>query len=644
MNADNAQLAAIKHGGGPALVCAGPGSGKTFVLTRRVQYLIQIPGVPPKEILVLTFSKKAAAEMKERFLQLTEAKETEVTFGTFHAVFLKFLRFYAPDKHYRLMDEAEKRRLLRTVLKENGIQIDYPEFLSEILFDIQSAKDKNNVASKALSKHLTKEVFARVFSSYEEHKKVSGWIDFDDILYETADLLKRRPDLLAVLQERFGYVLIDEFQDINPVQYEIVCKICERHRNLFAVGDDDQSIYSFRGALPSVMLGFKNEYPNVREIHLTRNYRCGSRIVDAAGRLIVHNSERIEKEISASSGKEGEVIVKEFLSSDEQYEYLCEILKRLNEEELAKTAILNRTNEIHPKLLHLLRKNNIPFRFSEKTGSVYDRFVGRDIEAYLSMATGVIKRDDFLRVMNRPNRYVPANLVRKEILNIDRMADECREKTYLRENLLMLKRNLENMGRFDPYAAVVYLKKAVGYEKYLSDRFGDGDREDAEDNLAMDDLITITEEAKKFHTIPEFLEEMKHTRDLLSGKVNHASKAGEERRNERITGDDKDNKGVVIMTMHASKGLEFDRVFLPNLIEGVMPIKQAEKKQEIEEERRMLYVAMTRAKEKLYLLTISEKNPFEESGRGRIPFGFQKEQTKTGQTVPSRFLREIINR
>ena len=647
MNADDNQIAAIKHGDGPALVTAGPGSGKTFVLTKRVQYLIQILGVPPKEILVLTFSKKAADEMKERFLSLVHQKETDVTFGTFHAVFLKFLKFYARDKNYTLISEGQKKAILRNVLKENKIIMDYPEFLSEILFDIQRVKSANLSEEEIHSKHLEDEVFCRIVKNYEAKKAEKGFIDFDDILTETVGLLSERPDLLSVLQKRFVYVLIDEFQDINPVQYEIVCMICDRHKNLFAVGDDDQSIYSFRGARPDVMIHFEDEYPGCKRIALSNNYRSGEKIVKAAGKLIVHNETRIEKQIRATSGKCGEVFACSFENKNKEYSGIADILKNLSPEERKKTVILTRTNEIDPYLVFALKSSRIPFTFTSKAGSVYDGIVGKDILAYLNMTQGEIRKDDFLRVINRPNRYVPTSMIAKEELNFERLMFDYRDKQYLRDNLRIFKKNLDIMGRLDPYAAIIYLRKAVGYEEYLKRnvlRIQTGTGSAVEENTVMDDLTNITEMAKNFETISDFIRACTQLSDELAGEKTVSGSPGNDKfRKGSLKEETEKNPGVSVMTMHASKGLEFDTVILPDINEGRVPIRQAVSKEEIEEERRILYVAMTRAKERLFLCSVNERNPFL-TDKGPVPFsGQRKVEQKTGQTVPSRFLDEILN-
>ncbi|MBQ1487572.1 MAG: ATP-dependent helicase, partial [Lachnospiraceae bacterium] len=322
-------------------------------------------------------------------------------------------------------------------------------------------------------------------------------------------------------------------------------------------------------------------------------------------------------------------------------------LKNLSPEERKKTVILTRTNEIDPYLVFALKSSRIPFTFTSKAGSVYDGIVGKDILAYLNMTQGEIRKDDFLRVINRPNRYVPTSMIAKEELNFERLLFDYRDKQYLRDNLRIFKKNLDIMGRLDPYAAIIYLRKAVGYEEYLKRnvlRIQTGTGSAVEENTVMDDLTNITEMAKNFETISDFIRACTQLSDELAGEKTVSGSPGNDKfRKGSLKEETEKNPGVSVMTMHASKGLEFDTVILPDINEGRVPIRQAVTKEEIEEERRILYVAMTRAKERLFLCSVNERNPFL-TDKGPVPFsGQRKVEQKTGQTVPSRFLDEILN-
>ena len=311
MECNKEQKEAIMHRDGPAMVLAGPGAGKTYVITNRVKALIDEYGVKPEQILVVTFSKAAAVEMKERFEMLTGGRRLPVRFGTFHSVFFQILRL---AYHYEVKDIATpalKYRFLEETLNETGYGVDdKKEFLSDIEKEISRVKGEGIEIDCYFSSACSAEIFQKMYRGYQEKLQRHRCLDFDDMVVYTYQLLKEREDIRRRWQAQFRYLLIDEFQDINRLQYETVCMLAEPENNLFIVGDDDQSIYGFRGAKPGIMLSFPKRFPDTKQIVLGVNYRCSDEIMKAAERLIGKNNERYEKHIVANKGKEQPVHMK----------------------------------------------------------------------------------------------------------------------------------------------------------------------------------------------------------------------------------------------------------------------------------------------------------------------------------------------
>ena len=323
---DKVQQCAVEHGEGPLLVTAGPGSGKTTVITHHIRYLINNLGIPPEEILVITFTKSAATEMRERFLKLMDDTNTKVVFGTFHAIFYQILRISGGFTHDSILKEKEKYIILRDILKAHKIQFYEKTFLEDLLAEISQFKNKGNTDSFK-SSLLEKEQFCLVASEYQKRMESLNKIDFDDMVLRCHDLFLKDKQILYKWQKTFRYILVDEFQDINPMQYEIVKMLGEKHHNIFAVGDEDQSIYSFRGANPSICFQFLKDYPSAKQIFMATNYRCNINIVEGAKKLISHNKERFKKDICAAMNNTGAaegLSIHFFNSEKEQYEEIAQ--------------------------------------------------------------------------------------------------------------------------------------------------------------------------------------------------------------------------------------------------------------------------------------------------------------------------------
>ena len=324
------QSIAVRHTDGPLLVLAGPGSGKTTVVTKRVQYLVQDVGIPASSILVITFTKAAATEMKERYLKLMAEEYTTVSFGTFHAVFFGILKLSYGFRAENIIREEVRYQYLKEATERLHLEIeDESEFLSGILAEISLIKNERISLEHYFSKNCSEEIFRKIYEEYEERKKNARLLDFDDMLLYTWELLSQRADILSAWQKKYQYILVDEFQDINQLQYDILKLLAAPENNLFIVGDDDQSIYRFRGAKPEIMLNFQKDYPAANQVLLNDNFRSTKQIVEAAGHVIVHNKERFAKEIQARGGDGAEVKVLAFEEQQEECLYLIKELQRL---------------------------------------------------------------------------------------------------------------------------------------------------------------------------------------------------------------------------------------------------------------------------------------------------------------------------
>ena len=595
MRQNSEQHEAIHHKDGPMMVLAGPGAGKTFVIASRVKYLIEKCGVEPEKILVVTFSKAAASEMRERFERMTEHRQLRVRFGTFHSVFFQILRvayhyeakdIVTPSLRYRFLEEA-----LRDV--DFGVE-DKKEFLEDIEKEISRVKGEGIDVDCYYSASCPEQVFRDIYRGYQKRLQRHRALDFDDMVVYTHKLLSARPDILSRWQKQFQYILIDEFQDINRLQYEAIRMLAKPEDNIFIVGDDDQSIYGFRGARPDIMLSFPKEFPEAKKVTLGVNYRCSSQVLKASGRLIRHNKKRFDKQLSADAGKiEGVHICRcQDLSAEAE-----RIIRQIQEyakggipyEEM---AVIYRTNMQMRTLAGKLMERGIPFTMKENMPNMFDSWLAKDLLCYVELALGDRSREKFLKIANRPVRYLSRAAFNKPEVSFDDLRLYYRRKNqmWMLTRVDDFENELRALCTMSPYSALHYIRKGIGYdefiESYAKERNGN-----AEDWLER--LTEIQETARDCVSLPEWL-----------AYVESYGKKLEEIRKEQ----DCDSKaGVSLMTMHGSKGLEFEAVFIPTVNEGVCPYRKAVQSGAIEEERRMLYVAMTRAKKHLHLSFVKER-------------------------------------
>lgn len=617
------QLQAIRHLNGPMMVLAGPGSGKTTVITHRVRCLVEGYGVDPASILVITFTKAAASEMRQRFQKLMEGRSLPVSFGTFHAVFFSILKHAYRYDASNIVREEQRIQLMRELVDRYRIDVeDEGEFISSILSEISMVKGEMMSLEHYYSKNCSEEIFKKLYEGYNRGLESRGLLDFDDMLVMCYQLFDQRKDILAAWQSRYRFILIDEFQDINRVQYEIVKMLAAPENNLFIVGDDDQSIYRFRGAKPEIMLGFEKDYPTAKRTLLGINYRSSSSIVDAAGRLIRHNKMRFEKEIQAFRGAGRPVAVMGFPDAHAETRTIVEEIQdyvRMGYH-LSDIAVLYRTSMEPRLLMERMMEWNLPFRMKDSLPNLYEHWITQDMLAYIRIAGDELakhrqaKRADVLRIINRPKRFVSREALEGQIISWDSLKSWYQDRGWMVERIEQLEYDLKMIGRMAPVAAVNYIRKAVGYDDYLRE-YAENRRMKAEDLLQIADQLQ--ESASSYKTIDAWQE--------------HMREYGEQLRQQLTNRDSQNTDCVSLMTMHSSKGLEFPIVYILDANEGVTPHHKAVLEADLEEERRMFYVAMTRARDRLHVYYARERY-----GRPQERSRFIDEYRESSSAVPGR--------
>ena len=601
MKLNRGQDEAIKHGNGPCMVLAPPGSGKTLIVTERTRYLIEESGVRPDQILVITFTRYAAREMKERFERLTAGKNYPVTFGTFHSIFYGILKCAYGIGANNLMSEKESSVLLQEVLDQTDIEStpeveDKEELVRELLREVGMVKNGLCHLKDFHSKYLTQDEFAEVFRSYEHQKKELKKFDFDDMLVQCYALFRKKPEILQGWQKRFQYILIDEFQDINRVQYEVIRMLAAPRYNLFVVGDDDQSIYGFRGAKPELMLYMKQEFPSLRTISLTVNYRSTEFITGAAARVILHNDTRFYKRVQSFRGRGQNVHVQEVLDEQEEAQYVTEEIQKKLDQGIkpGEIAVLFRAAVQARMISEILSEHRIPFEMRDYVTNFYRHFIVKDMMAYLQLATGKRDRSLFLTICNRPLRYLARNSMENRQVNFEDLRKFYCDKDWMLDIIDQFDVDVRMMKNMAPYAAIQYIRKKIGYDDFLKEY---AEKHQISWKQLMDVMAELEERSKNFKSYDEWeIHIAKYTQELEEQQAKARKIKGE-----------RENK-VQLMTIHSAKGLEFEDVFVIHANEGEIPHQKAEKKDEIEEERRLFYVALTRAKNNLCISYITQKN------------------------------------
>ncbi len=620
MEFNDSQKRAIRHGDGPMLLLAGPGSGKTTVLTHRIEYMIESQGIRPDNILVITFTKAAANEMKVRFQKLCP-EVRNVTFGTFHSVFFWILRNAYNYKGSDIVTDSEKYGAIRDSIDRHGFRYDSQEdFARNVVGEIGCVKSDMADICSYESKTMKPDDFRVVYQEYECFLRKHGKIDFDDMLVFTYELLSERPDICGMWRQKFKYILIDEFQDINMIQYEVVKLLAGDDKNVFVVGDDDQSVYGFRGAAPSIMKRFPEDFPGTVIEYLNVNYRCSYDIVECSKRIIGNNSDRYDKKLKSAfePGKSDRVHIIKVENMTEQNRRIIERIEELNRNGIpfSDMAVIFRTNTEPRALTSKFMERGIPFSMKDSIPNIFTHFLAQNVFDYIKLARGARDRRTVLQIINKPNRYISRDALDSPVFDFESLRQYYRDKYRIINNINVLENDLDRISGLAPYAAVNYIRKAVGLDSYV--------REYAEyRGIDVDDYVDILDEIQE------------SSRDFLSFDAwfeyieDYSKELAEQNKHGSVVSD-----SVTFATMHGAKGLEYSYVFIMNAVEGITPHKKSLNDGCVEEERRLFYVAVTRAKYGLYVYV-----PQKVYGRGSSASRFVREMLidrnliKAGNTI-----------
>ncbi|MCL1862952.1 MAG: ATP-dependent helicase [Defluviitaleaceae bacterium] len=590
------QQTAVRHHKGSMMVLAGPGSGKTAVITARSAFLSEMG----EKSLVITYSKAAAGEMQRRY-----SGEGGVTFGTFHSAFFRMLRKKYSYSVEEILADGERRIAVKTFLSEKQYEPD-EEMLSALLTEMSLVRNELHDLSHYHSKTIGADDFRDLCESYERYKTGREKIDFDDMLCLTYEMLKANPQELNYWRGKFPFIMIDEFQDINRVQYEIVKLLAAPQNNLFIVGDDDQSIYRFRGSRPEFLLNFPKDFPDTAQITLETNYRSTDEIIAYANKTIAPNKARYAKNIQGTGMTRKKSVI--FLESFDQNDEAVRIATRIRDlwkkgANLDEIAIAFRLNIQARAFMDAFLNMNIPFRSRDEAPTIYDHWLAEDLFSYLRVAQRLWLRQktgydpDAARIINKPFRYVGKAFlqsVKKSNANIFR-AYQHTNALHLstKANIEELNKHLIRLAKLETSEAIRYIRQNVGYNNHIHSTCEY--RKLNPDGL-MEIASELQEAAKPFPNPLDF--------------IAHAKKAAEAAKHKEQTG-----PCCTLTTLHSAKGLEFERVFIAGAIEEILPHIRSKTEAEIEEERRLYYVGITRAKRELYVSTVKTRydNPAEPS-------------------------------
>lgn len=592
---NKSQIQAISHMDGPAMVLAGPGSGKTTVITHRIKNLIEKAEVCPENILVVTFTKAAAISMQKRFSTLMNGGKGQlVTFGTFHSVFYKILRKSRRYEATEILSERQKTDYIREIIGRYGISSnDISELSQNIINDIGNIKGNMLNAQEYEPSCCKKEDFIKVYNAYNLELKKDGKMDFDDILRECYLLLCENHTILEQWRELYKYILIDEFQDINRIQMNIIELLASPLNNIFVVGDDDQSIYGFRGARPEIMIEFKDYYPEAELIVLDVNYRSTQSIINVAGRVIENNKTRLDKCAHANNDKDFQPDIRKFRNQVEELKFVVSKIKKYENQgiSLSEMAILVRNNSQIQEISSFLKNRKIEAESGKHRSNIYNGMVAKDILSYVRGALkfdGTYFNEDLIYVLNKPQRYISRQVVLSVNMNISAV-----RRIYSKNNIDSFLFHIEMIRKLPPQAALSYIRKGAGYEEYLR-------LYAIENNIPMSGLLKqleqLVQECSKFNTLEQWI-----------NSIDSAQNSEGQDFGKKSSGEGGTNNRINIMTMHGSKGLEFKAVFIVDANQGIIPTSKALRERDFEEERRLFYVAITRAIDYLNIYAVEER-------------------------------------
>ena len=592
---NKSQIQAISHMDGPAMVLAGPGSGKTTVITHRIKNLIEKAEVRPENILVVTFTKAAAISMQKRFSTLMNGGKGQlVTFGTFHSVFYKILRKSRRYEATEILSERQKTDYIREIIGRYGISSnDISELSQNIINDIGNIKGNMLNAQEYEPSCCKKEDFIKVYNAYNLELKKDGKMDFDDILRECYLLLCENHTILEQWRELYKYILIDEFQDINRIQMNIIELLASPLNNIFVVGDDDQSIYGFRGARPEIMIEFKDYYPEAELIVLDVNYRSTQSIINVAGRVIENNKTRLDKCAHANNDKDFQPDIRKFRNQVEELKFVVSKIREYENQgiSLSEMAILVRNNSQIQEISSFLKNRKIEAESGKHRSNIYNGMVAKDILSYVRGALkfdGTYFNEDLIYVLNKPQRYISRQVVLSVNMNISAV-----RRIYSKNNIDSFLFHIEMIRKLPPQAALSYIRKGAGYEEYLR-------LYAIENNIPMSGLLKqleqLAQECSKFNTLEQWI-----------NSIDSAQNSEGQNFGKKSSGEGDINNRINIMTMHGSKGLEFKAVFIVDANQGIIPTSKALRERDFEEERRLFYVAITRAIDYLNIYAVEER-------------------------------------
>lgn len=602
------QEEAIATTSGRLILISCPGSGKTTTLIRRIHSIIE-KGADPKKVLMVTFANSAAKDMNDRYKKMY-GKNPGIVFATIHSLCFNVLREDGGYGKESLLLEHEKQEFFLDYIKGNPNINDAWELTKNVITEVSRIKNNYVDLKTYTPQSCEKGYFLELYRAYEKEKKSNGKIDFDDMLSKCAELLRTDEKVLKKWQNRFDYIQCDEYQDTNNIQKDILYMLSERTGNLCVVGDDDQSIYRFRGADSSIMIAFPTDFPDAKKIFMSTNYRSAQKIVDMADMCIRRNKIRFEKDFISKRGEEGaagSVSYKTYQKKSHEMDALVLKIKELHEKgiDYKDMAVLVRTNRLAAGPVTALSEDGIPYDSTENVTCMYDDWMFKDIEAYIKLSMGDDVESNFMHILNRPNRYLKPAAFRKVPFELEAMLSAIgylmREEIWKYDsarNSLIDLYTAFGPGRITKETPTKELfeklvgKNGIKYDKYVkqSALF-----RKQNENEALEELEQLKEDAIKHRTVGEWLN---HAR-----KVSFMMKENNKK---------KDVNGVQITTMHKSKGMEWGTVFLVGVNNGVIPSRHVEVAADYEEERRILYVAMTRAKDNLYITCSGMESPFME--------------------------------
>ena len=621
------QQLAVDTTEGPLLILAGAGSGKTTVLVNRVEHIISSRLATPWQVLAITFTNKAAGELRERLVSAIGDEANDIWAYTFHSCCSRILRRFGErigyTNHFTIYDTDDSRRVMKQCQKQLGIEDKLINHKS-ILAEISRAKDSlisPDEYKQTSQNDFRKSKIAECYEMYQKELKKSDAMDFDDIIFNTVKLLEENEDVRDLYQTQFKYVMVDEYQDTNHAQYVLTSLLADKYKNICVVGDDDQSIYRFRGATIENILSFENHYKGAKVIRLEENYRSTQNILDGANAVISHNKNRKGKTLFTRSGSGDKIVYKTVMSESEESQYIIdEIIKNVdNGMKYSDHAILYRVNAQSRNLEVMLTKSGISHRIIGGH-RFFDRKEIKDIVSYLAVINNPSDNVRLQRIINVPKRAIGDTM----FANVLEIA------TGLGMSAFEVCERADEFQKTSRSAS-----KLIGFTKMIRDF-----QECIEDGMGLNDLLQEVLEKTKYldflhEDIETYDDRVNNIKELSSMFIKYEEESEDANLSEfledvalisDIDSYNEDEDAVVLMTLHSAKGLEFPVVFIPGMEEGIFPGNQSMfSEEDLEEERRLAYVGITRAKKKLYLI----------SSQQRMLYG------QTSRNMPSRFLREI---